>query len=203
MNQSYAIAVSDFTCSACEHEVPCDTGYFSAVSFQEDVFLRKNYCEPCWKPKADQAFAFWRTRRPPVVSDKPKRVRFDTALIFEFFRRLDDSTAWTSAANPAHGAGDLAHGAGDLAHGAGDEPGTTVESPSGGEKEQLRFVLALLLVRKKALQFVNSYHVDGRECLKLVEKGSQVVHWVHNPELDDEQLERVKGKIGDLLQMQL
>jgi hypothetical protein len=189
MNQSYAIAVSDFTCSACEHEVPCDTGYFSAVSFQEDVFLRKNYCEPCWKPKADQAFAFWRTRRPPVVSDKPKRVRFDTALIFEFFRRLDESTAWTSAANPAHG--------------AGDEPGTTVESPSGGEKEQLRFVLALLLVRKKALQFVNSYHVDGRECLKLVEKGSQVVHWVHNPELDDEQLERVKGKIGDLLQMQL
>jgi len=193
---TYEIEVSDFKCNECDHEVPCDTAYFSAVSFQDAAFLRENYCEACWKPQADRVFAFWRTRRPPLPSEKPKKVRFDTALIFEFFRRLNGT-----ASSPSSAEATLASS--EAALGVGEDAGVTVESPGGGEREELRFVLALLLVRKKALQFVNSYRIDGRECLKLVEKEGQAVHWVNHPDLDDAQLERVKGKLGELLQMQL
>ncbi len=171
----YQIEAPDFRCQACEKEIPCEASYFSAVSFQEEAFRRRNYCGSCWKPEGggpDGVFAFWRARRPPVPSDQPRRIRFDTGVIFEFFRRLGEDGS--------------------------------PEGPSKEERDELRFVLALLLVRKKALVFGSSYQMDGGECLKLTEKEDPSrVHWVRNPELSDAQLERVKVKIGELLQMQL
>jgi hypothetical protein len=168
----YQIEAPDFRCQACEKEIACEASYFSAVFFLEEAFRRRNYCAACWKPGTDGVFAFWRTRRPALPSDHPKRVRFDTALVLEFFRRL------------------------------GDEP--SGEGPSIEERDQLRFVLSLLLVRKKILNFGSSYQENGAEVLKMAEKADPArIHWVKNPELSDSQLERVKDRIGELLQMQI
>ncbi|MGZ7186022.1 hypothetical protein ACXWN6_09465, partial [Streptococcus pyogenes] len=73
-----------------------------------------------------------------------------------------------------------------------------------GERDQLRFVLALLLLRKKILSFLSSGTRDGAEWLKLAEKKDPSrCHWVRNPALADAQLEKIKDRLGELLQMQL
>jgi len=168
----YQIDAPDFRCQGCEMEIPCEASYFSAVFFEVEAFRRRNYCAACWKPGIDGLFAFWRTRRPALPTDQPKRLRFDTVLVFEFFRRLGEESS--------------------------------AEGPTPEEKDQLRFVLALLLVRKKVFLFGSSYQQNGGEVLKLSEKADPTrVHWVKNPELSDAQLERVKDRIGELLQMQL
>jgi len=169
----YEIEASDFRCLSCSEEIPCDGSYFSAVLYQDGAFRRRNFCLKCWKVDAAGLFAYWKTKRPPLPADQPRRVRFDTQLVFELFRRL----------------------------------GEGVESPDGPppeDREELRFVLSLLLVRKKVLNFVSAYQTNGAEILKMTEKADPArVHWVKNPELSDSQLERVKVRIGDLLQMQL
>ncbi|HVR72848.1 MAG TPA: hypothetical protein VMT52_00880, partial [Planctomycetota bacterium] len=64
--------------------------------------------------------------------------------------------------------------------------------------------LALILVRKKALVFVNAYPLDGREWLKLTEKADPSrVHWVLNPELNDAQLEGIRVRLCELLHLEL
>jgi hypothetical protein len=178
----YQIELSEFRCSACSEEMPCEAAYYSVVSFDTEGFRRKDFCLGCWKqpaPDGSTIFAFWRTRRPPQPSARPKRLRFDSAVIFEFFQRLD----------PEREA----------------ETGTREAAlPSRAEREELRFVISLLLLRNKVLNFESSKSQDGVEWLKLSEKkDTRRFHWVRNPELADSQLERVKDRIGDLLQMQL
>ncbi|HZN60224.1 MAG TPA: hypothetical protein VFD71_19280 [Planctomycetota bacterium] len=173
----YQIESSNFHCSSCEKEIPREGRFYSAVVLVDEAFQRRNYCEPCWKPDPAQVFAYWKSRRPPAGKEGPTKVRFDTTLVFEFFRKL----------------GEASNG----------------EGPAEGERVEVRFVLALLLVRKKVLIFENSYQVDGAECLKLIERGEpgaaepRPVHWVKNPQLADSELERVKDRIGELLLMQV
>ena len=194
----YKIDAPDFRCQACGKEVPCESFYWSAVLFQAEAFQRQNYCADCWRarfpalagptrPSAQAqaapdggVFACWRTRRPPLPADTPRKMRFDAEFVLEFFRRLGD-------AEPTEGA--------------------TVSSsaePSRSEKEELRFVLALLLVRKKALNFLSSQDREGAEHLKMCEKREPGrVYWVRNPNLSDAKLEKVRDRIGELLQMQV
>lgn len=168
----YQIQTSTFRCTGCEQEVVAGTTYYTAVVYQDEAFQRRDSCAACWRGPVEGVYAFWKTRRPAPAEPDSRKVRFDTALIFDFFRRL------------------------------GDPPGQ--EGPSEAEREELRFVLSLLLVRKKVLLFSSSYQEAGVETLKLTEKEDvSRVHWVKNPELTDAQLERVKDRIGELLQMQL
>ena len=173
----YQIVASDFRCVGCSTEIPCEAPYQSAVFYEQTTeagggFLRQDYCLGCWQTNPPAAFAHWRTKRPPKPEDKPRRVRLDTVLLLDFFRRLE---------------------------GDGSPDG-----PTAAEREELRFVIALLLVRKKVLAFASSCQQDGSEWLKLVEKSEPpATHWARNPQLSDDQLERVKVRIGDLLQMQI
>lgn len=200
----YQIEVSTFRCESCGAEVACKSTYYSAVSYEEQGFRRKDYCLPCWKrlsiapagdaqPRAgneatsgSRFFAYWRTTRPPLPSEEPKRLRFDPDLVLLFFRRL--------GAREEDGSGET-----DAEAGGGGAP-----MPSAAERDELRFVLALLLIRKKILNFTSSQARDGREWLKLVErKDPRRCHWVPNPQLADSRLEKVKDRVGELLQMRV
>ena len=80
-----------------------------------------------------------------------------------------------------------------------------VESDPGGlgasprERAELRFFLSLLLVRKKVLD----YRRRGEPMLLTDKRQPGTVHEVSNPGLNHEQLEALKDRIGELLQMQL
>jgi hypothetical protein len=118
-------------------------------------------------------------------------VRFDTGVVFEFFRRLGEGAG--------AGPGEAAAPEERLEPGA--QPGPA-GGPSPAAREELRFVLALLLIRKKALSLLGSGQRDGCEWLQVAEKGAPGrAYWIRNPGLSGPQLERIKVEVGDLLAM--
>lgn len=142
-----------------------------------------------------EPFAFWRARRPPEPDAQPKKMRFDVEMVFAFFRNLARGGARQEGEESPSGVGGQ--------EGRPLREGATTQL-HGREAGDIRFVFALLLIRKKVLELVSTAEKDGREWLKIRErKDPDRTYWVANPNLDQTQLERVKDRIGELLHMQL
>ena len=75
------------------------------------------------------------------------------------------------------------------------------------EQEQLkinfRFVLALILMRKRLLKYEDSRREDTAEVWKMRFVRETKVHEVVNPQLDDEQIEQVSQELSAILQGEL
>jgi len=71
------------------------------------------------------------------------------------------------------------------------------------EKINFRFVLALVLMRKRRLKYDSSRTQDGKEiwCLRIV--GDKQTVEVVNPHLDEEQIKQLSSQIGEILQTDL
>jgi hypothetical protein len=67
------------------------------------------------------------------------------------------------------------------------------------EKVQFRFVLALLLWRKRVLKFEGATRAAGREVWQYAAPAAGLTHHVERPDLDEEQLERLSGQLEQLL----
>lgn len=74
-----------------------------------------------------------------------------------------------------------------------------LEDSDEPEKAQFRFVLALLLWRKKALKFVQSEEQQGREFWRFVAPATGAEHNVIRPDLDEERVEQLSGQLERLL----
>jgi hypothetical protein len=64
---------------------------------------------------------------------------------------------------------------------------------------QFRFVLALILMRKRLLRYEGSASEDGSEVWQMVSPREQTSHRVVNPHLTDEQIESVSRQLGAIL----
>ena len=71
------------------------------------------------------------------------------------------------------------------------------------EKINFRFVLMLVLMRKRRLKYESSKIQDDKEiwCLRIA--GTKDVVEVVNPHLDEEQMEQLSSQIGQILQVDL
>jgi hypothetical protein len=78
-----------------------------------------------------------------------------------------------------------------------------LEKETEQEKINFRFVLALILMRKRILKYDATKNADDREiwCLKKV--GEKEIFEVINPHLDDEQIEQLSSQIGEILHSDL
>ena len=78
-----------------------------------------------------------------------------------------------------------------------------LEKETEQEKVNFRFVLALILMRKRILKYDETKNIDGREiwCLRIV--GEKQIVEVINPHLDEEQIEQLSSQIGEILQADL
>jgi hypothetical protein len=78
-----------------------------------------------------------------------------------------------------------------------------LEKETEQEKVNFRFVLALILMRKRILKYDETKNVDDQEiwCLRIV--GEKQIVEVINPHLDEEQIEQLSSQIGEILQMDL
>lgn len=67
-------------------------------------------------------------------------------------------------------------------------------------KIQFRFVLTLILMRKRLLKYEDSSPRDGQEIWNVRLMRDKEFHEVINPNLTDEQIEQVSGELGVILQ---
>ncbi len=71
------------------------------------------------------------------------------------------------------------------------------------EKVNFRFVLALVLMRKRRLKYDATRIEDGREIWSLRIVGEKQCSDVVNPHLDEEQIEQLSSQIGQILHADL
>ncbi len=74
------------------------------------------------------------------------------------------------------------------------------------EKVNFRFVLTLILMRKKLLKYDESKTEDGKEIWRLRipgDKSAENTAEVVNPHLDEDQIEQLSSQIGEILHTDL
>ncbi len=74
-----------------------------------------------------------------------------------------------------------------------------LEDAEASHQVQFRFVLALLLWRKKALKLERTTEQNGRELWDFVTPRTGARHSVERPDLDEAQLEQLSGQLEQLL----
>jgi len=75
-----------------------------------------------------------------------------------------------------------------------------LENETEQEKVNFRFVLALILMRKRRLKYDATSIEDGKEIWRLRIVGEKQIFEVINPHLDEEQIEQLSSQIGQILQ---
>lgn len=71
------------------------------------------------------------------------------------------------------------------------------------EKVNFRFVLTLILMRKRILRYESSKIENGTEIWSLKMRGRDELQKVINPQLEEEQIEELSGQVGQILQVDL
>lgn len=66
-------------------------------------------------------------------------------------------------------------------------------------RNAFRFVLALILMRKRILRYEGSENVGGEEIWTMTLVSDRTTHRVVNPKLTEEQIEGVSGQLGAIL----
>jgi hypothetical protein len=80
-----------------------------------------------------------------------------------------------------------------------DRLGTETEQ----EKVNFRFVLMLVLMRRRKLKYDSSKTNDGKDVWRLRITGTQDFVEVNNPNLDESQVAQLTSQIGQILQAEL
>jgi len=78
-----------------------------------------------------------------------------------------------------------------------------LENETEQEKIDFRFVLALILMRKRILKYDATRVEDDKEIWRLRIVGEKQTVEVVNPHLDEEQVEQLSSQIGEILQAEL
>ena len=78
-----------------------------------------------------------------------------------------------------------------------------LEKETEQEKINFRFVLALILMRKRILKYDETKNVDDQEFWRLRIVGEKQIVEVINPHLDEEQIEQLSSQIGEILHTDL
>lgn len=71
------------------------------------------------------------------------------------------------------------------------------------EKINFRFVLTLVLMRKRCLKYDSTKTENGKEIWRLKRMSDKQFDEVVNPHLDEEQIEQLSSQIGQILQVNL
>jgi len=77
-----------------------------------------------------------------------------------------------------------------------------LEKETESEKVSFRFVLALILMRKRILKYEGTKTQDDKEIWLLRTVGDKQICEVVNPHLDEEQIEQLSSQLGGILQTQ-
>ena len=62
--KQFQIDSSDFLCRGCNASIDPETHYYSSVAAFEDRFVRRNFCEACWKRRPEDCLPLELLREP-------------------------------------------------------------------------------------------------------------------------------------------
>ena len=71
------------------------------------------------------------------------------------------------------------------------------------QKRNFRYVLALLLMRKKALKFTEFRRSEDGDALVLCDRLNECEHIVADPHLSEEQIQKVTEEVGQILNVKV
>ena len=74
-----------------------------------------------------------------------------------------------------------------------------LEGEADATKRNFRYVLALLLMRKRILKLEDIRYDDDGEALVLKHRGEDKEYVVHNPQLSEEEIQQVTDEVGKIL----
>ncbi|MHC4843520.1 MAG: hypothetical protein ACYTFM_07550 [Planctomycetota bacterium] len=78
-----------------------------------------------------------------------------------------------------------------------------LENETDTEKLNFRFVLTLVLMRKRKLKYDSTRMDDDKEIWRLKVTGTDDYAEVLNPQIDEEQIEQLSSQIGQILHTEL
>jgi hypothetical protein len=166
------------TCCACQARFAPTQTYFSALFQNADGFSRKDYCAGCFQDRRPEGiFYFWKAALPdPDAAPRARKPVVDVDYVIEFFRRLGDTAGQASSGTAAAG------------------------SASADQRAAFRYILALMLARKKALVFQERRkNAGGAEVQIFRERRGGQTHEVVEPSLSPEEIASVSAELGRLL----
>ncbi|GAN34542.1 MAG: hypothetical protein DYG83_16400 [Candidatus Brocadia sp. AMX2] len=156
----WEIKKSSNGCLFCNKEFSEDEEYYSALFDENNTFLRKDFCTPCWnKGKEGGPFSFWKTKVPK--KDKPVQTFINTEVLLDMFMRLEGN-------NETH-------------------------------QRNLRYVLALYLIRKKVFKLKSFKRENGEEIITLYYPKEDREFDVFNSNLKEEEIEAITSEMIQLL----
>lgn len=77
----------------------------------------------------------------------------------------------------------------------------SLEDAKEQEKINFRFVLMLIMMRKRLLRYNTTDNLDGQELWKLKVTGQKREVCVVNPHLSEDEIEKLSDNIGQIMQM--
>lgn len=157
---NWEIGKNSGTCTGCERVFNEGEVFYSSLYLHDSSFLRKDFCQDCWRDNSGTSFfSFWKTRMPR--KDEPKKIVVSNATILSLFLKLG-------------------------------EPG---EHHGESWAKNLRYVLALFLMRKRLLKLENQGRDDMGEYLELYSVEEDKLFKIHNPNLSQEEMVRLNDEI--------
>jgi hypothetical protein len=158
-------------CAACARAIGAEEPAFAALFPQDGGFRRRDYCLACFRALAERPVSFWKRaprKAAPEADEKAKgaRRRRDLDALSELFDRLS----------------------------APDDAPDAKKVPEE-ERQKLRYLLALALVRKRRLELVELARAGGADCLVLRSSGAAELVTVPAPRLSEEDLARLSREL--------
>lgn len=93
MAQEWDIKPRGEACYSCSTPYEDEQIYFSALVFEEEGYIRADYCEECWKKREQQAYSSWQGvyRLPPAEPEEALRKETAESLLRKLMEDDDKS----------------------------------------------------------------------------------------------------------------
>jgi hypothetical protein len=169
---AYSLARPQGKCSLCGRDIAPGEKFLAVVRDGAAGLERLDLDQACWQ-SFDRAhsLAFWQAVMPTAAAARPK-VFVDDTVLCDLFERLADGQETQSAPQPA----------------AAEQA-----------RANFRFVLGLILMRKRLLAYESSRQQGGQEYWTVRLKGRQDLIDLANPKLNEEQVAQVSAQLGQVL----
>ena len=180
----WKFAKASQACCLCQGSLNPGQPYYSALFMEATgkMFSRRDYCVRCFQggPPPD-VFYFWRAAQPERERkdhDARRRPAVDLEYVLEFFKRLEERETLA------------------------EQDGMALSADSGTRAQRLvfRYVLALMLARKKVLVLEGKKAGSGGSEVHIFrEKRGGQKHEVREPALSPEAIAAASAELGTLL----